>query len=72
MADSVGAAEVDSEVLVDVHSWDYALSVVFAIVLLITLVGMAKYSLHANYLTNLIILTTIGSLTCKQAILIFT
>ena len=50
---------------IEVHSWDYVFALVYGIVLLISLVGVAKYAIRAQVLTIAIMVTNVLSIGCK-------
>lgn len=67
-----GPPSIEDEVTIEVHSWDYLMSVVYTIALLINVCGIAKFAYSANLLTILIMLTNFGAIFCKKTTLLDT
>lgn len=59
--------ENQGTVTIEVHSWDYVFALVYGIVLLISLVGVAKYAIRAQVLTIAIMVTNVFSIGCKYS-----
>ena len=55
-------------VVVEVHSWDYIFSLVYGVVLMICLAGVAKYAHRAQALTIVIMVTNVLAVACKSQI----
>ena len=55
----------NTTVEVDIHPWDYVFSIAYALILLVNLVGVAKYAIKAQILTLMIMTTNLIAIACK-------
>jgi len=55
----------DGGFTIRLHYWDYVFFIVYAFVLLINLVGVAKYAIKAQMLTLMIMLFNVFATFCK-------
>ena len=61
-----GFAPLGTTVTIEVHEWDYVLALLYSIILLITVVGIAKYALRTEVLTLCIMVTNFLAISCKS------
>ena len=60
-----GFAPSGDEVAVEVHYWDYTISVIYTLIILINVCGIVKYAFQAHVLTLLIMVTNFLAISCK-------
>lgn len=65
------APEGTTTVNIEVHSWDFALALVYTIILLINVVGVAKYALRAHTLTLFIMISNFAAICFRESLFVY-
>ena len=55
------------EIMVKVHYWDFVFAILYALLLMFNLAGIANYSIQAPALTVAIMITSVLAICCKCA-----
>ena len=66
-----GFAPDGTTVLIEVDTWDYVLAVVYTVILLINICGIAKYAVRAHTLTLFIMISNFCAISYREVLFMY-